>query len=122
MKTLAIDIGGTKFTVAGFDGERMTRRESRATDRAGGREKLMESLTPLLREWHAAERFDRCGIGFGAHVGMAHVVAGVNTAREAAYRTLQRRGFRTQLQGVTMHRPNEPGYSRPELFVLDDWR
>ena len=53
---------------------------------------------------------------------MAHVVAGVNTAREAAYRTLQRRGFRTQLQGVTMHRPNEPGYSRPELFVLDDWR
>ena len=68
MKTLAIDIGGTKFTVAGFDGERMTRRESRATDRAGGREKLMESLTPLLREWHAAERFDRCGIGFGGPV------------------------------------------------------
>ena len=68
-----------------------------------------------------ANLLDAC-IGFGAHVGMAHVVAGVNTAREAAYRTLQRRGFRTQLQGVTMHRPNEPGYSRPELFVLDDWR
>jgi hypothetical protein len=23
---------------------------------------------------------------------------------------------------VTMHRPNEPGYSRPGLYVLDDWR
>ena len=34
----------------------------------------------------------------------------------------QRRGFKTQLQGVTMHRPNEPGYSRAGLFVLDDWR
>jgi hypothetical protein len=49
-------------------------------------------------------------------------VAGVNTAREAAYRAMQRRGFRTQFQGVAMHRPNEPGYSRPDKFVLDDWR
>ena len=61
-------------------------------------------------------------IDFAARVGMTTVVAGVNTAREAAYRTLQQRGFRTLLQGVTMHRPNEPGYSRPEMFVLDDWR
>jgi GNAT superfamily N-acetyltransferase len=61
-------------------------------------------------------------IGFAASVGMTTLVAGVNTARDAAYRALQRRGFRTQFQGVTMHRPNEPGYSRPDLFVLDDWR
>ena len=33
---LAIDIGGTKFSMAVFDGDRMVRRESRATD-AGGR-------------------------------------------------------------------------------------
>jgi hypothetical protein len=33
-----------------------------------------------------------------------------------------RRGFRTVIQGVTMHRPNQPGYSRPGLFALDDWR
>jgi len=26
------------------------------------------------------------------------------------------------MQGVTMHRPNEPGYSRPGAFVIDDWR
>jgi hypothetical protein len=32
------------------------------------------------------------------------------------------RSFKTQVQGVTMHRPNGPGYSRPGLYVLDDWR
>ena len=30
--------------------------------------------------------------------------------------------FRAMIPGVTMHRPNEPGYSVPGLFVLDDWR
>jgi glucokinase len=68
MKTLAIDIGGTKFSLAAFDGNRMIRRESHATDREGGREKLLQYLTPLIREWDAAERFDRCGIGFGGPV------------------------------------------------------
>ncbi len=33
-----------------------------------------------------------------------------------------RRGFRIDILGVTMHRPDEPGYSRPEMFVIDDWR
>jgi GNAT superfamily N-acetyltransferase len=54
--------------------------------------------------------------------GMTTVLAGVNLAREEAYRAMLGRGFRTQIQGVTMHRPNEAGYSRPGLFVLDDWR
>ena len=31
---LAVDIGGTKFSLAAFDGGRMVRRESRATDAA----------------------------------------------------------------------------------------
>jgi hypothetical protein len=31
-------------------------------------------------------------------------------------------GFRTVIQGVTMHRPNDWGYSRSGLFALDDWR
>jgi hypothetical protein len=25
-------------------------------------------------------------------------------------------------QGVTMHRPNEPGYCTSDSFVVDDWR
>jgi len=68
MRTLAIDIGGTKFTVAAFHGEEMVRRESRATDRSGGREWLMSVLEPLVTAWHAEQRFDRCGIGFGGPV------------------------------------------------------
>jgi hypothetical protein len=31
-------------------------------------------------------------------------------------------GFRTDFLGVTMHRPNEPGYSRAGVYVIDDWR
>jgi GNAT superfamily N-acetyltransferase len=54
--------------------------------------------------------------------GMPNVLAGVNLAREEAYRQMLARGFRTMIQGVTMHRPNEPGYSAPGVYVLDDWR
>jgi GNAT superfamily N-acetyltransferase len=48
--------------------------------------------------------------------------AGVNLGREKAYAVLRRKGFRSQMQGVTMHRPNEPGYDRSNCYVLDDWR
>ncbi len=64
---------------------------------------------------------DACG-ALGARIGMTNVLAGVNLAREEAYRHLLARGFRTQVQGVAMHRPNEPGFSRPGVFVVDDWR
>ncbi|HLZ82551.1 MAG TPA: hypothetical protein VKQ54_03220, partial [Caulobacteraceae bacterium] len=64
---------------------------------------------------------DACG-DLAIAAGMTNLVAGVNLAREEAYRAMISRGFRTQIQGVAMHRPNEAGYSRPELYVLDDWR
>jgi len=54
--------------------------------------------------------------------GLPVLVAGVSTARHEAYRHLLARGFRAELLGVTMHRPNEAGYSRPGVYVLDDWR
>ena len=72
-------------------------------------------------EQRFAALLDGCG-ALAAEAGMETVVATVNTAREEAYRHMLARGFRTQIQGVTMHRPNQPGYSRPGLFVLDDWR
>jgi hypothetical protein len=50
------------------------------------------------------------------------LIAGMNAARHEAYRLLLARGFRTMLQGVAMHRPNAAAYSRPDLFVIDDWR
>jgi hypothetical protein len=31
-------------------------------------------------------------------------------------------GLRTDIQGVAMHRHNEPGYNRPGVFLIDDWR
>src|SRR6185437_8519445 len=57
-----------------------------------------------------------------ASLGLAQLCAAVNLSHEEAYRGLLARGFRTAFQGVTMHRPNAPGYSRPGLYVLDDWR
>jgi len=72
-------------------------------------------------EQRFAALLDCCG-ALAADVGMANLVAGVNLGREEAYRSMLGRGFRTEIQGVTMHRPNEPGYSRPGLFILDDWR
>jgi GNAT superfamily N-acetyltransferase len=54
--------------------------------------------------------------------GLEKLVAGVNTARHHAYRMLLERGFRTLTQGVAMQRPNDPGYNRPDCFVIDDWR
>jgi GNAT superfamily N-acetyltransferase len=73
----------------------------------------------------AARRFERlldaCA-SFAAARDARMLLAGMNTARHEAYRILLGRGFRTVLQGVTMHRPNAIAYSRPELFVIDDWR
>ena len=48
--------------------------------------------------------------------------AGVNTARHEAYRDMLSRGFRTDVQGVVMSKPNEGGYNRPGVYVIDDWR
>jgi len=73
----------------------------------------------------AAQRFDRlldiCE-ALAAERGVSRLVAGVNTGRHAAYRALLARSFRTELPGVMMHRPNEPGYNRPDVYVIDDWR
>ena len=72
-------------------------------------------------EQRFARLLDACG-ELAAAAGMPNVLAGVNLAREEAYRQMAARGFRTEISGVTMHRPNEAGYSRPGVYVLDDWR
>lgn len=74
---------------------------------------------------NAAQNFDRL-LGaceaLAAAEGMQVLIAGANMARHEAYRALLSRGFRIEIQGVTMHRHNEPGYSRPGVYVIDDWR
>jgi hypothetical protein len=54
--------------------------------------------------------------------GARVLVAGMNAGRERAWRTLEELGFRRDMQGVAMHRPNEPGYCTNEAFIIDDWR
>lgn len=57
-----------------------------------------------------------------AEQGLARLMAGVNTARHDAYQALLARGYRAMLNGVTMLRPNEPAYNRPDAYVIDDLR
>ncbi len=64
---------------------------------------------------------DGCG-ALAAQRGLHRVETGVNLGRSRAYRQMFRLGFRTDIQGVAMHRPDSPAYNRPEVFVLDDWR
>jgi GNAT superfamily N-acetyltransferase len=54
--------------------------------------------------------------------GMPSLAAGVNTGRHEAYRKMIAHGFRTDIQGVAMQRHNEPGYNRPDVYFIDDWR
>ena len=68
MITLAVDIGGTKFTTALFDGDRMVERESRVTDREGGPEWMIDQIASITGGWKKRYHIDRCGIGFGGPV------------------------------------------------------
>jgi predicted N-acetyltransferase YhbS len=68
-----------------------------------------------------ARLLDGCE-AFAADAGAHTLVAGVNLARDGAAALLRARGFRTIIQGVAMHRPNEPGYCRADVYALDDWR
>jgi GNAT superfamily N-acetyltransferase len=73
----------------------------------------------------AGERFERlldaCE-ALAADQGHAQLVACVNTGRHEAYRRLLARGLRVDFTGIAMHRHNAPGYDRPDVFVVDDWR
>ena len=73
----------------------------------------------------AGDTFDRlldaCE-SLAIHRGLGRVEAGVNTARHHAYQRMLARGFQARVLGLAMQKPNEPGYNRPEVFLIDDWR
>lgn len=72
MSTLAIDIGGTKHTMAIFDEDGlMQERQSGATDREGGRVWMLERIEDTARGWMNRYPIERCGIGFGGPVHFA---------------------------------------------------
>ena len=80
------------------------------------------AVHPGIRAGEQFEQLlDRCE-AFGASQKMLRLVAGVNTSHDQAYTRMVARRFRTEITGVIMHKPNEPGYNRPDVFVLDDWR
>ncbi len=60
--------------------------------------------------------------GFASVRRLSRLEAGVNMARHDAYQRMIARGFRTDFMGVAMHKSNDPGYSRPDVYVVDDWR
>jgi hypothetical protein len=70
---------------------------------------------------HFDQLLDACR-RLAADAALSHLWVGVNTSRHRAYRQLLARGFRTAIQGVTMHRPNDVGYDREDALILDDWR
>jgi hypothetical protein len=72
----------------------------------------------------AGDRFDKlldaCN-AFGSSRGAA-MEAGVNLAREEAFRLMRARGFRVAMQGVAMQRPHIDGFNRAGVYLIDDWR
>lgn len=69
-KVLAIDIGGTKFTLGAFDDGCLRHRESCSTDRDGGPAWMLSQIENILQRWRLAHGFEpeACGIGFGGPV------------------------------------------------------
>ncbi len=52
----------------------------------------------------------------------ATIEAGVNLAREDAFRRMRAHGYRTTMQGVAMQRPHADGFNRADAYIIDDWR
>ncbi len=80
------------------------------------------AASPRAGVERAFERLVEACEALASQRGLETVEAGVNLGRSHAYRQMLRHGFRTQVQGVAMHKPDSPGYNRPDVFALDDWR
>jgi glucokinase len=103
---LAIDIGGTKFSMAVFDGSKMVRRESRATDAAGGREWMVAQIAEIARAWRREFPLERCGIGFGGPVDFAAQRVVLST-HVSGWRDFDLCGFVREVAGVSAIMDND---------------
>ena len=77
--------------------------------------------TPFPSSERFAQLLNECEI-FGNIMGMSKLIAGVNTSRQQAYLQILNMGFKIEILGVAMHNPNEQGYNRPDIYVIDDLR
>jgi len=71
MNLLAIDIGGTKFSVAAFIDGNMAHRTTHPTNSEGGRDWMLNNIEQATASWREQIHFDSCGIGFGGPVDFA---------------------------------------------------
>jgi glucokinase len=70
-QTLVIDIGGTKLTMGVFEGDALIDRQTRSTDREGGRDWMLASIAEVARDWDGKYLFEHCGVSFGGPVDFA---------------------------------------------------
>ena len=66
--TLALDIGGTNFSLGMFEDKHLTHSETRPTAREGGPQRMLDAMESILQSWRVTGTIDRCGIGFGGPV------------------------------------------------------
>jgi GNAT superfamily N-acetyltransferase len=59
---------------------------------------------------------------FAQQAGAGQMALGVNTSRRQAYEEMQSAGLQMFRTGIAMHRPDLPGFSRADDFVIDDLR
>jgi glucokinase len=79
MKTLAIDIGGTKLALAVFENGEIVRRAKRATNRELGSGGALPEILSIASEWKKEVGFDACGVGFGGPVDFANQRVALST-------------------------------------------
>jgi glucokinase len=68
MNTLAIDIGGTKLSLALFHAGRLLEHALRPTDRSGGPAYMLGQIAEIVGHWRSRHSIDACAIGFGGPV------------------------------------------------------
>jgi GNAT superfamily N-acetyltransferase len=90
----------------------------------GGRETCYIKFGAARTGSAAGERFgkllDACD-SFASARGIS-IEAGVNLAREDAYRRMRNHGYRPAMHGLAMQRPHNEGFNRAGAYVIDDWR
>lgn len=57
-----------------------------------------------------------------AEAGAETLDAGCSYSRPDAMSRMNATGFRSWLNGVSMHNPDQPAYHRSDAYVIDDWR
>lgn len=68
LNTLAIDIGGTNFSVAQFCGDTLAEIRTRPTLRDGGPQWMLNEIEAIVSSFKQRLKFNACGVGFGGPV------------------------------------------------------